>query len=209
MATARKKKATAKKASSSVETVDEIVVEETEVISEELVVEKKSRKERKASGEKIPGAMAPFAIVLSLAMIVGVLFSFFYQAGSTTLVTPEVSTDLKVRISLTSIEFASEGASAGDLGICQGTPNLPNLGQARVIITDLQNQKVAELPLKSASSRVGTTCSYAVVATDYKKFSGSTLKVLVRFTFGDSNIFTVDVGDKPPYNFIDINLTLG
>ena len=204
MAKGRKKKENIEADSSSLnDGASDLIVEESSVDKEESV-----KKAAKQKDQRNAGAMAPFAVVISFALLVAIVFSMFYRPGSSVLVTPDITTDLRVRLSITTQEFAAEGSSAGSLKVCESTKSFPGISQAKVIVNDSKDQPVAIIPVKQATSKAGTTCYFDLATKEYRKFTGSKLKVSVQFPFGTSNIFTVDVGNEPPYGRIDVNLTL-
>jgi len=207
MAKVRKKKASAEEAITAVEQDQSEVLTDSKLESERKT--SSARKNRTPDGQvRQSGAMAPFAVVISVVVLAAVLFSLFYRPMSSVLVAPDVSKDLRIRLSITTQEFATEGSSAGSLNVCEGTKTFPGISQAKVIVNDSKDQPVVVIPVKKATSKLNTTCYYELVTNDYKKFTGSKLKVSVQFPFGTSNIFTVDVGEQPPYGRIDVKLTL-
>lgn len=207
----------AKKRKSSKSTAEvvseENAVVENEAASKESKEEKKSRKaeektRRKELKLKNKGAMAPLALVLSLVVIFAVFFSLFYRPVATQLVSPKASNALRVSLSISANEFITEGSDSGNSNICKGTKSFPNISKAIVYITDLNNKPIAEIVAGSATSKKSSTCYFELSTEKYKPFSGSKLKVFVRFSFGDSNIFNVDVGNSIPYNKINLRLSL-
>lgn len=188
---------------------EEPLLEESNFKDETLSVhgEEKKRK-KKQNSQRDPGGMAPIALIVSFAFILAIVFSLFFRPGSSLLVIPDITSDLKIRLSITTQEFATEGTSSGSLNICAGTKSFPGISQAKIVVNDYKDQTVAVIPIKKASSKDERTCYFDLATKDYKKFTGSKLKVSVQFPFGNSNVFTVDVGDKPPFGRIDVNLNL-
>lgn len=176
---------------------------DTSIESEELRV--KPRESR----QKIPGSFAPFVLLVSLFVCGALVYSFFFRPISSQVISADVKTSLRVNLDITSLEFATEGSASGNLSICKGTSNFPGISNAKVQILNLQGKELASLPLQDSYAKTGSTCKYRMELSDVPTFSGSKLRVFVRFPFGDSGTFTVEVGDKVPYRAINIRLTLG
>lgn len=209
MATRKRKSSKANSEAAAEETVVMATVADLEITAEDKKAKKAEEKaRRKELKSKNRGAMAPLALVLSLVTLFAIFFSLFYRPVSTQLVTPEASSALRVLLSISANEFITEGSDSGNLTICRGTKSFPNISKAVVFITDTSNKPIAEIAAGDATSKKSSTCFFELSTEDYKKFTGSKLKVFVRFTFGDSNIFNVDVGNTIPYNKINLRLSL-
>ncbi len=165
--------------------------------------------ETRKSKPKVPGSFAPFAFLVSCLICITLIYSFFYRPVSSQVIEADLSSSLRVNLDITSLEFATEGSASGKLDICKGTNNFPGISSAQVKILNLQEKEIASLPTNDAYSKVGSTCKYKMELSEVPPFSGSKLRVFVRFPFGDSSTFTVEVGDKAPYRAVNIRLTLG
>lgn len=161
------------------------------------------------SKEKIPGSFAPFVFLVSLLVCVTLIYSFFYRPISSQVIDLEPSKSLKVNLDITSLEFATEGSASGSIDVCKGTKSFQGINNARVQILTLQGKEISSIAIEDAYSKIGTTCKYKMELAEVPSFSGSKLRVFVRFPFGDSGTFTVEVGDKIPYRAVNIRLTLG
>ena len=155
------------------------------------------------------GSFAPFALTLALMMLTALVFSFFYRPVSSSIVAPKTNESLRIYLSITTSDFATEGSASGSLDICKGTRSFPNIDDAAVIVNDINNRQIGLVQVDEASSKSNSTCLYELRLKPVPVFSGTKLNVSVRFPFGDSNTFLVDVGSEPPYKKINIRLTLG
>lgn len=163
----------------------------------------------KESKQKVSGSLAPYTFLVSLLICGTLVYSFFYRPISSQVISADVKTSLRVNLDITSLEFATEGSDSGNLSICKGTSNFPGIENAKIQILNLEDNELASLPLQEAYAKTGSTCKYKMELSEVPIFSGSKLRVFVRFPFGDSGTFTVEVGDKAPYRAINIRLTLG
>jgi hypothetical protein len=142
-------------------------------------------------------------------MLTALVFSFFYRPVSSSFVAPKTNESLRIYLSITTSDFATEGSASGSLDICKGTRSFPNIDDAAVIVNDINNKQIGLVQVDEASSKSNSTCLYELRLQPVPVFSGTKLNVSVRFPFGDSNTFLVDVGSEPPYKKINIRLTLG
>ena len=153
---------------------------------------KQNKKRPKTAKVAERGTFAPFALTLGLMMIGALVFSIFYRPVSSSLIAPKTNESLRIFLSITTSEFATEGSASGSLEICRGTKEFPGIDKAT-----------------EAASKNMSTCLYELILEPVPDFPGTKLNVFVRFPFGDSNTFLVDVGSEAPYKKINIRLTLG
>lgn len=178
--------------------------------SKDSVKTKKEPKTRtKAVKASDRGSFAPFALTLALMMITALVFSVFYRPVSSSIIAPKTNESLRIYLSITTADFATEGSASGSLDICKGTRNFPNIDDAAVIVNDINNKQIGLIEVDQASSKSNSTCLYELQLQPVPIFSGTKLNVFVSFPFGNSNTFLVDVGSEPPYKKINIRLTLG
>jgi hypothetical protein len=170
----------------------------------------KTKKEPKTSTKAVKasdrGSFAPFALTLALMMIAALVF---YRPVSSSIVAPKTNESLRIYLSITTADFATEGSASGSLDICKGTRNFPDIDDATVIVNDIDNKQIGSIKVEQASSKSNSTCLYELQLQPVPIFSGTKLNVFVSFPFGNSNTFLVDVGSEPPYKKINIRLTLG
>ncbi len=173
---------------------------------------KKVRKTRKSKGKGAAGqkgAFSPLALVIGIAAFGALVFSIFYRPISSSIVQAKLSESLRINLSITSSEFNTEGSAFGSLDICSGTANFPNINKANVFVNDINGKSLGSIEVGEASAKSASTCKYNLELKDVSDFPGTKLNVFVRFSFGDSNNFLVDVGGEPPYKKLNIRLTLG
>lgn len=203
---ARKKKESIAEQEFTLDTADESVEPEA---SSERKKAGKARKSREAGVAGQKGAFSPFALVISIVAIGAVVFSIFYRPISSSLVAPKINESLRINLSITSNEFNTEGSASGSLNICSGTADFPNINKATVFISDTNGKSLGSIEVGEASSKNASTCKYNLELKEVSDFPGTKLNVFVRFSFGDSNTFLVDVGSEPPYKKVNVRLTLG
>jgi hypothetical protein len=155
------------------------------------------------------GALAPFALLISFLMFVGLALLFFMRPTSSSLVEPQKKESLRIYLNITSSEFATEGSAAGSLDVCRGTRDFPQIDKAVIYVSDSNNKPLASIPITDASSKEDSTCKYELELKKLPTFPGAKLNIYVQFGFGASNTFLVDVGSRPPYKKVNIRLTLG
>jgi hypothetical protein len=196
---ARKKKESIAEQEFTLDTADESVEPEA---SSERKKAGKARKSREAGVAGQKGAFSPFALVISIVAIGAVVFSIFYRPISSSLVAPKINESLRINLSITS-------NASGSLNICSGTADFPNINKATVFISDTNGKSLGSIEVGEASSKNASTCKYNLELKEVSDFPGTKLNVFVRFSFGDSNTFLVDVGSEPPYKKVNVRLTLG
>jgi hypothetical protein len=170
---------------------------------------KKNKTKPKTAKTTERGSFAPFALTLGLMMIGALVFSIFYRPVSSSLVAPKINESLRIFLSITTSEFATEGSASGSLDICKGTKEFPGIDRATVFVKDTNEKEIGLISVKEAASKNNSTCLYELTLKPVPDFPGTKLNVFVRFPFGDSNTFLVDVGSQAPYKKINIRLTLG
>ena len=176
---------------------------------EALAPRRRMRTKTKTPKTHERGSFAPFALTLSLMMIGALVFSIFYRPVSSSLIPPRTNEALRIFLNITTSEFATEGSASGSLEICKGTKEFPAIDKATVFVKDSNEKQIGAIAVKEATSKANSTCLYELTLQPVPNFPGTKLNVFVRFPFGDSNTFLVDVGSKPPYKKINIRLTLG
>jgi hypothetical protein len=192
------------------ESLNEILpVENVGDNSEEVRVKKSwFRSKSKDSENPNKSSLAPASLILAFAMLAALVFSFFYRPVATDIVSPKVNNGLRIFLSITTDEFATEGSQSGSLEVCKGTKKFPNIGEATVHISDTNKKEIGKISVVEAASKTENTCLYEIQLDPVPNFSGTKLNLFVRFSFGDSSTFLVDVGSEPPFKKVNIRLTL-
>lgn len=204
---ARKKNRLADKANGS--SVEEISVEGIEDIPEKELEKKPSFRSRLTrNGSSAKSSLAPVSLILAVVMFAALFFSIFYRPVATEIVAPKVTDGLRIFLSITTDEFATEGSQSGSLDVCNGTKKFPNISGATVHVSDTNNKEIGKIPVLEAASKSENTCLYELQLNPVPEFLGTKLNLFVRFSFGDSSTFLVDVGSEPPFKKINIRLTL-
>lgn len=168
---------------------------------------KKAWKKPTSTSEK--SSLSPFALLISILMVAGLLFMISYRPTSSSLIEPKPNDALRIFLNITNSEFATEGSASGSLTICDGTKDFPGIDKAVVYIQDTNNRPLASIPVSKATSKDGSTCKFELEAKGLPDFPGTKLNFYVQFGFGTSSTFLVDVGSEPPFKKVNIRLTLG
>ncbi len=189
--------------------VEEVLVEVFEDTFEQDT-EKKPRflSKLRTTESSSKASLAPASLILAVVMLAAIVFSFFYRPVATDIVAPKVTEGLRIFLSITTDEFATEGSQSGSLDLCKGTKKFPNIGAATVHISDSNNKEIGKIPVVAAASKSENTCLYELQLNPVPEFIGTKLNLFVRFSFGDSSTFLVDVGSEPPFKKVNIRLTL-
>jgi hypothetical protein len=192
---------------------DSLDTQEVETMNVEVTsdpkIGEKEKKRAKFFGGSEKGSLSPFAFLITLLMLGGLSFLVTYKPTSSSLIEPKTNNALRILLSITNSDFATEGSASGSLDICRGTKDFPNIDKAVVYINDTNNRPLASIPVSEANSKDGSICKYELEAKSLPDFPGTKLNIYVQFNFGTSNTFLVDVGSEPPFKKVNIRLTLG
>lgn len=79
---------------------------------------------------------------------------------------------MRIYLSITTADFATEGSASGSLDICKGTRDFPNIDDAAVIVNDINNKQIGLIKVEQASSKSNSTCLYELQLQPVPIFRG-------------------------------------
>ncbi len=153
--------------------------------SEETVAKKRS------------GVFGIVAIFSSLIIIAGSLtFNFVDQTKTSS----NVGGDINIRITLSAQAFRTSASATP----CAGVPDFPKISQS--VVTVSQGAWVEEFPIgKGILNNLGQ-CAYVLKILPPSTFNGGSIKVAIKFPFGDFPGRSFNLGSSAPYATVNLDI---
>ena len=144
--------------------------------------------------------IAVLTIVLGTLVIAGSLLFGFSEEKK---YVPEVNSQLRVIVSLTSPQFLK--FSQGN--VCLGSGALAGLSNAQVNVRGSNWSEKFSLGLGTLNSQGG--CVYRSSFSPPSDFYGGQVTANIAFSFGETADFFINVGDSAPFKAVDLKINLG
>ena len=134
-----------------------------------------------------------FGIITLISAILLIALTVFSDFGSNGQIHLDASTDITINLKLTSQEFLVISKK----NVCDGIGSFPGIKTSKAIITS---------PTLKDQVAIGTgqlnnegSCEYTIAVPTPENFKGGSVDFLFKFPFGESRVFTIDVGRSAPY----------
>lgn len=134
-----------------------------------------------------------FGIISLVSAVLLIGLSVFGGFGSNGQIHLDASTDITINLKLTSEEFLVISKS----NVCDGIGSFPGIKTSKAIITSPTFED--QVAIGSGQLNNEGSCEYTITVPTPEKFKGGSVDFLFKFPFGESRVFTIDVGDSVPY----------
>lgn len=140
-------------------------------------------------------------VTITAALVLGLvtLFGPFSSSGEFHV---DESTDLTIKLSLSSDEFLIISSK----NVCDGIGSIPGIKTGTAIVeSKLLNIRV---PIGSGQLNDKGECEYTITVPTSDEFKGGSVNFSFKFPFGKSLIFSENVGPSAPYKNANISISL-
>jgi len=161
--------------------------------------------EKMATAET-PREKASFAPVAVLAIVftpLAVIASVFFSQSENRTFYPPESNEINVGVILSAPQFLQFNRG----NVCDGSGPLARLSSATVQIGATGWSK--KTILGEGNLNAQGNCEYGVSVIPPDNFSGGEISAKILFSFGESENFTINVGDSMPYQKKNLAIRLG
>jgi hypothetical protein len=183
----------------------------TEDIGKALTTEtrKKKRDPRKGLNESSDAKSLTTGAFIVLVILVGVSI---LSLGLTTKSSKNIEVlgpqGITINVDLSSSVFREAYTTSSTPQYCNNPSPYKGISDSLLFVSDAQSKTLGSVKLGDAIKYNYIGCKFKAFLPLDDSFSGGKVSVFVRFPFGESDKFTVDVGNQRPYK-IDLKLNLG
>ncbi len=183
----------------------------TEDIGKALTTEtrKKKRDPRKGLNESSDAKSLTTGAFIVLVILVGVSI---LSLGLTTKSSKNIEVlgpqGITINVDLSSSVFREAYTTSSTPQYCNNPSPYKGISDSLLFVSDAQSKTLGSVKLGDAIKYNYIGCKFKAFLPLDDSFGGGKVSVFVRFPFGESDKFTVDVGNQRPYK-IDLKLNLG
>lgn len=143
-----------------------------------------------------------FGIIAIFSSLILIPLSLFYTFTDNSKTTAAVSTNLKIKVVLTTDQFLTSGSG----NVCNGVGDFKNIKNSTLTIKQgTWNTKVG---IGSGVLNDQGSCVYEITLAPPSNFKGGSIKIGIDFPFGSLPEDTYPVGSEAPYNITTISVPL-
>lgn len=183
----------------------------TEDIGKALTTEtrKKKRDPRKGLNESSDAKSLTTGAFIVLVILVGVsILSLGLTIKSSKNIEVLGPQGITINVDLSSSVFREAYTTSSTPQYCNNPSPYKGISDSLLFVSDAQSKTLGSVKLGDAIKYNYIGCKFKAFLPLDDSFSGGKVSVFVRFPFGESDKFTVDVGNQRPYK-IDLKLNLG
>lgn len=115
---------------------------------------------------------------------------------------------ITINVDLSSSVFREAYTTSSTPQYCNNPSQFRGISNSLLFISDAQSQPLGSVKLGGAIQYNYIGCKFKAFLPLDETFTGGKVSVFVKFPFGESDKFTVDIGNQRPYK-IDLKLNLG
>jgi hypothetical protein len=170
---------------------------------------KQKREARKAlSNSSEAKSLTSGAFIVLIIMIAVSVISLSLTTNSSKNIEVLGPQGITVNVDLSSPVFREAYTTSATPQYCNNPSPYKGISNSLLFVSDAQSQSLGSVKLGDAVKYNYIGCKFKAFLPLDESFSGGKVSVYVKFPFGESNKFTVDVGNQRPYK-IDLKLNLG
>jgi hypothetical protein len=170
---------------------------------------KQKREARKAlSNSSEAKSLTSGAFIVLIIMIAVSVISLSLTTNSSKNIEVLGPQGITVNVDLSSPVFREAYTTSATPQYCNNPSPYTGISNSLLFVSDAQSQSLGSVKLGDAVKYNYIGCKFKAFLPLDESFSGGKVSVYVKFPFGESNKFTVDVGNQRPYK-IDLKLNLG
>jgi hypothetical protein len=156
-----------------------------------------------AEPTKEKGKLAPVGLLAIILTPLVVITSLFFSYGENGTFYPPENNEINLDVTLSAQQFLEFSNS----NVCDGKAPLVGLSAATLQIRGAGWSK--QTVLGEGVLNVNGDCQYKTSVTAPQDFAGGKISAKILFTFGNSEDFSIDVGDSPPFESKNLTINLG
>jgi hypothetical protein len=186
-------------------------VEITEDASEvsTTATRKEKREARKALGNSSEAkSLTTGAFIVLIIMIAVSILSLSLTTNSSKNIEVLGPQGITINVDLSSPVFREAYTTSSTPQYCNNPSPYKGISNSLLFISDGKSQPLGSVKLGDAVKYNYISCKFKAFLPLDDSFSGGKVSVFVKFPFGESEKFTVEVGNQRPYK-IDLKLNLG
>ena len=186
-------------------------VELTEDVSEvsTTATRKEKREARKALGNSSEAkSLTTGAFIVLIIMIAVSILSLSLTTNSSKNIEVLGPQGITINVDLSSPVFREAYTTSSTPQYCNNPSPYKGISNSLLFISDGKSQPLGSVKLGDAVKYNYISCKFKAFLPLDDSFSGGKVSVFVKFPFGESEKFTVEVGNQRPYK-IDLKLNLG
>lgn len=170
---------------------------------------KEKREARKALGNSSEAkSLTTGAFIVLIIMIAVSILSLSLTTNSSKNIEVLGPQGITVNVDLSSPVFREAYKTSSTPQYCNNPTPYKGISNSLLFISDGKSQPLGSVKLGDAVKYNYISCKFKAFLPLNDSFSGGKVSVFVKFPFGESEKFTVEVGNQRPYK-IDLKLNLG
>ena len=185
----------------------ELVGDVAEVSTTE-VSEKKEKSRKVSSNSSEAKSLTSGAFIILIVMIAVSVLSLTLTTKSSKNIEVIGPQGITINVDLSSPVFREAYTTSSTPQYCNNPSPYKGISDSLIFISDGKSQSLGSIKLGDAVKYNYISCKFKAFLPLEDSFSGGKVSVYVKFPFGESEKFTVDVGSQRPYK-IDLKLNLG
>ena len=162
--------------------------------TEPMIAEEETVAKKKRSGI--------FGIIAIFSSLILIPLSLFYTFSGSSKTASVVSTNLKIKVVLTTEQFLTSGSG----NVCNGVGDFKNIKSSTLTIT--QGSWNTKVGIGSGILNDQGSCVYELTVAPPSNFKGGFIKIGIDFPFGSLPVDSYPVGSEAPYDITTISVPL-
>lgn len=157
------------------------------------------------NGEELPAKKKRsgiFGIIAILSSLILIPLSLMYSFSGSSKTVAAVSSNLKIKVVLTTEQFLTSGAG----NVCNGVGDFKNIKSSTLNIK--QGSWNTKVGIGSGILNDQGSCVYEITVAPPSNFKGGSIKISIDFPFGSLPEDIYPVGSETPYNITTISVPL-
>jgi len=185
----------------------DLIEDQSEAVT--TVTRKEKRAARKALDNNSEAkSLTSGAFIILIVMIAVSIFSISLTTNSTKNIEVLGPQGITVNLDLSSPVFREAYTTSSTPQYCNNPGPYKGISDSLIFISDGKSQPLGSVKLGDAVKYNYISCKFKAFLPLGDTFAGGKVSVFVKFPFGESEKFTVEVGNQRPYK-IDLKLNLG
>ena len=169
---------------------------------------KKEKRPKVSSNNSETKSLTSGAFIILIVMIAVSILSLSLTTKSSKNIEVLGPQGITINVDLSSPVFREAYTTSSTPQYCNNPSPYKGISNSLLFISDANSQSLGSIKLGDAVKYNYISCKFKAFLPLEDSFSGGKVSVYVKFPFGESEKFTVDVGNQRPYK-IDLKLNLG
>ena len=168
----------------------------------------KGKKAQTPSSDTNSSSLASGAFIVLIVLIVVTAFSLTLTTKSSQDIEVVGPTGITVNVDLTSSVFREAYNNSSTPEYCNSPKQYKGISSSSLFLSDGNSKSLGTVKLGDAIGFNYTSCKFRAFLPLNDSFAGGKVSVYVKFPFGESETFLLDIGNQKPFK-IDLRLNLG